>query len=85
MRSARRLAIVLGLAAIAMFAASMLLVMLSALGPVQDTPNGGALWATLGILGVFLGMGLGILAMVPVVYVWLFNRNASIPTWVNPA
>ena len=85
MRRARRLSIVLGLAAIALFAASMLLVMLSALGPVQDTPNGGAFWATLGTFGVWAAMGMGILAMAPVVYVWLFNRTASAPSWVAPA
>lgn len=84
MRSARRLSIVLGLAAVALFAASMLLVMLAALAPGQDTPSGGALWATLGMLGVCLAMGLGIVAMAPVVYVWLFNRSASVPSWVVP-
>ena len=85
MRRARQLSIVLGLAAIALFAASMLLVMLSALGPVQDTPNGGVFWAALGTFGVWAAMGMGILAMAPVVYVWLFNRTASAPSWVAPA
>ena len=85
MRSARRLSIVLGLAAVAVFAVSMLLVILSALGSVQDTPSGGALWATLGVFGVWSAMGLGILAMAPVVYVWVFNRTPSVPSWVDPA
>ena len=85
MRSARRLSIVFGLAAVALFAVSMLLVMLSALGSVQDTPSGGALWATLGVFGVWSAMGLGILAMAPVVYVWVFNRTPSVPSWVDPA
>ena len=85
MRSARRLSIVLGLAAVAVFSVSILLVMLSALGSVQDTPSGGALWATLGVFGVWSAMGLGILAMAPVVYVWVFNRTPSVPSWVDPA
>lgn len=69
-RPARNLSLALGAAAVLVFLASLALALLE--GLLIDA--GGAL-SGLGSLGVLAAMGLGILAVLPVSYVWIFNHT----------
>lgn len=66
-RPARNLSLGLGAAAVLLLFASLLLVVLSSLSSA-DFLRG------LGAMGVLAAMALGILAVLPVAYVWIFNR-----------
>ncbi|MBM4460423.1 MAG: hypothetical protein FJ011_22125 [Chloroflexi bacterium] len=69
-RPARNLTLALGAAGLLILLASLLLVLLE--GFLVET--GGAL-SGLGALGVLVAMALGIAAVLPVAYVWIFNRR----------
>lgn len=66
-RPARNLSLGLGTLAALVLAASLLLVVLSSL-------DGADFLRGLGAMGVLAAMGLGIAAVFPVAYVWIFNR-----------
>lgn len=66
-RPARNLSLGLGAAAVMLLFASLLLVLLSSL-------TGADFMRGLGAMGVLAAMALGILAVLPVTYVWIFNK-----------
>ena len=67
LRPARNLSLALGALAVLALVASLLMVLLSSL-------DGAELLRGLGLMGVLAAMSLGILAVFPVAYVWIFNR-----------
>ena len=86
MRRARQFSLVLALVAAAVFALSATMIVLAALGPMQDTALGSSArpaLAALGAFGIAVAMGLGVAAAAPVVYVWLTNRAESTSDWVR--
>ncbi len=66
-RPARNLSLALGAFAVIALLASLMMVVGSSVG-------GGDLLLNLGLIGVLAAMAIGILAIVPVAYVWIFNR-----------
>ena len=66
-RPARNLSLVLGALAVLALFVSLLMVVLSSVGGSDPLRS-------LGLLGVLAAMVTGILAIVPIAYVWIFNR-----------
>lgn len=66
-RPARNLSLALGALAVLVLLASLLMVVGSAL-------SSGDMLLSLGLIGVLAAMATGILAIVPVAYVWIFNK-----------
>lgn len=66
-RPARNLSLALGAVAVMALLASLLMVLVSSL-------SGADLLLSLGLIGVLAAMVIGILAILPVAYVWIFNR-----------
>ena len=70
---ARKVSLVLGVAAAGVFLFSLLLILIAALGLASQALDGWSVLRGLGVTGVLGAMGLAVLAVAPIAYVWIYN------------